>query len=101
MFNPEIKIHAHIDFTNRAVTLETENFAGQIVRRVIETEDASVRRALIELGWAPPEDVSRLGTALALYKQARIEPDDGLGTRRDTLDGLLDAADRLTKEHTK
>ena len=100
MFNPEIKIHAHIDLTNRAVTLETENRAGQIVRRVIETEDAFVRRALIELGWAPPEDVNRLGAALALYKQARTEPDDGLGTRRDTLDGLLDAADRLTKEHT-
>ena len=94
MFNPEIKIHAHIDLTNRAVTLETENRAGQIVRRVIETEDAFVRRALIELGWAPPEDVNRLGAALALYKQARTEPDDGLG-------GLLDAASRLTKEHTK
>lgn len=100
MFNPEIKIHAHIDRANRAVTLETENLAGQIVRRVIETEDAFVRRALIELGWAPPEDVNRLGAALALYKQARTESDDGLGTRRDTLDGLLDAADRLTKEHT-
>lgn len=100
MFNPEIKIRAHIDRTNRAVTLETENLAGQIARRVVETEDAFIRRALIELGWAPPEDVSRLGTALALYKQAQIEPDDGLGTRRDTLDGLLDAADRLTKEHT-
>lgn len=44
------------------ITLEvnslTEDKCTQIIRRVLDTQDLQIRKALIRLGWTPPTDTT-------------------------------------------
>ena len=51
---PGFKIQISIE-PNGDITQETTGLAGEICRRVVRTEDQQIRKALVELGWAPPE----------------------------------------------
>jgi hypothetical protein len=78
---PGFKIQTSL-WSNGDITQDRTDLTGEISRRIIRTEDREVRRALIRLGWAPPE------AGQALRRIAAIAHEGGLIGYSDTYDAL-------------
>lgn len=73
-----LMIHVNTSVLDGGVIETTIDMIGQITRRVLRTQEAQIREALVSLGWTPP------ATKVA---------EEGLEPLRDTSPGLTEADD--------
>lgn len=45
-------------FYNGIVEQDIEDLRGRVAREVMDTKDQQIRKALISLGWTPPDEPS-------------------------------------------